>query len=154
MKTKTKVYSNASQNVLANTRVVLRQGFTMIELLVVLVIIALTSSFVGPNLWNSYEKSSQRAVVQQFMSELNDMRLDAYKQGEVIELGRKKAAQLMTVTDDLPTVPAGWGIEKSDPLRFLPNGVTNGGQYRFKSVNRRWLLDIKPLDGSYTITLL
>lgn len=130
-----------------------QRGFTLVEMLVVLVLISAASAFVGPNLWNSYEKFSQQSVVEAFMAELNLLRVEAYRQRKVIEFDRIGERNLLAGRV-LPTLPDGWLLEKSSPLRFLPSGVTNGGVYQLKSANRRWLLEIAPLDGNYTIRLL
>ena len=46
----------------------LRKGFTLIEILVVMFIIVLLASLVGPNLWNQADRAQQNAVLPQIRS--------------------------------------------------------------------------------------
>jgi len=130
----------------------MQRGFTLLELLVVLVIIGLTSSFAGPELWRSYDKSQQRATLKEFALALSLHRLKAYE-------ARKNIEFAINYTDNqnkqsLPAIPQNWTLEKATTLRYLSTGVTNGAQYHFKSNNRQWQLTISPLDGHHDITLL
>ncbi len=129
-------------------------GFTLLELLVVLIILGFTSSFVTPNLWHSYAKSQQRSVLQQFALALDKYRLQAYHTGKPITLVRQKTNTEDTTLVQLPELPSGWRIETSSPLIVLPTGVTNGAQYKIKSPDRYWQLTITPLDGEHEIQLL
>lgn len=129
----------------------MQRGFTLLELLVVLVIIGLTSSFAGPNLWKSYDKSQQRATIEQFVLSLNEYRLKAYKTGKSIEFASNYTDT--QTKQALPALPNGWTLEQATSLRFLATGVTNGAHYYFKSNNRQWQLIISPLDGHHEITI-
>jgi len=133
-----------------------QQGFTLLELLVVLVVVGLTASFVGPNLWHAYVKAEERSRVQMFADALMQLRQQAYHRGRTIRLpalsdalnGNAQAAG----QSEMPAMPDGWVLERSSALRFLPSGVTNGGTFFMRSpVGRRWQLNLAPLDGRATI---
>jgi len=131
-----------------------QQGFTLLEMLVVLVVIAMSASFAGPNLWNSYVKSNERSTVQGFADAVMQLRQDAFHQGTSILL---PAVLNETVPAGglLPALPDGWVLEKSDSIRLLPSGVTNGGSFYLRSsVANRWLLTLAPLDGRGKISKL
>jgi general secretion pathway protein G len=128
-------------------------AFTLLELLVVLVILGFTSSFVTPDLWRSYEKSQQRSVIQEFALSLDEYRIQAYRSGRTVEIVKEDITPEDPATIQIPSLPTGWTVETATTLRFLPTGVTNGAQYKIKSPDRHWLLIISPLDGDHEISL-
>jgi len=128
-----------------------QKGFTLLELLVVLVIVAMTASFAGPDLWRSYVKADEHFTVQTFADDLGKMRVEAFHQQRSIVL----AVEGSTNQVAMPDLPEGWRIEKSSPLRFLPTGVTNGGTLHFLSPDsHRWQLRLQALDGTVEISRL
>jgi len=128
-------------------------GFTLLELLVVLVIFGLAASFSGPQLWQSYAKASERSVLQSFADELEKMRVEAFHQQRSIELAVEGSIDTHQVA--MPDLPEGWRLEKSSPLRFLPTGVTNGATLHFVSPDsHHWRLRLQALDGAVEISRL
>jgi len=128
-----------------------QKGFTLLELLVVLVIVGMAASFSGPQLWQSYAKASERSVLQTFADDLEKIRVEAFHQQRSIVL----AVEGSTNQIAMPDLPEGWRIEKSSPLRFLPTGVTNGGTLYFLSPDsHRWKLKLQALDGTVEISRL
>jgi len=127
-----------------------QKGFTLLELLVVLVIVGMTASFAGPNLWRSYVKSSERASVRSFAGALIDLRQQAFHQGRSVQLPALSATTARHGYS--PALPDGWELKKSTSLRFLPSGVTNGATFYLQSpVGNRWELRLAPLDGKVSI---
>jgi len=127
------------------------KGFTLLELLVVLVIVGLAASFSGPELWHTYMKAEERSTVQTFANDLENIRMEAFHHHHSIVLAVKNSNNQVA----MPDLPEGWRIEKSSPLHFLPTGVTNGGVLNFLSPNsHHWQLRIKPLDGTVEIVRL
>jgi len=128
-----------------------QKGFTLLELLVVLLIVAMAASLTGPQLWKSYTKASERSTLQTFAGELQQLRSQAFHSGRMIELPATRAA-IKTSVGLFPVIPEGWELERSSVLRLLPTGVTNGAELYFLSPgNRRWLLNLRPLDGRVEI---
>jgi len=131
----------------------MQKGFTLLELLVVLVVIAMSASFAAPNLWHAYTSASERSSVQAFANDLVQLRQDAFHQGKPVRLPAVGGA---IIKDGLlPALPDGWELEKSTSLRFLPSGVTSGGSFYLRSpVGNRWMLTLAPLDGQVGISRL
>jgi len=130
-----------------------QKGFTLLELLVVLVIIGLAASFSGPELWRTYMKADERSTVRAFADAIGALRTEAFHQGRPIVLAAVNEGA--AAGQRMPNLPAGWTLESSSSLRFLPSGVTNGGMVYLSSPDsRRWLLKLRPLDGTVEIRKL
>jgi len=126
-------------------------GFSILELLVVLVIVGLTASFAGPGLWSAYGKASEKHEIQSFSGALQQLRLNAFHEGRMIEFSAVSGGA-KNKSDQFPAMAEGWIIEHSTALRLLPTGVTSGGEFYFQSPNNhRWLLILRPLDGRVDI---
>ena len=129
-----------------------QSGFTLIELLVVLAIAGAIGALVAPNMWNSYQRSSERHQVLNFANELMALRRELHFSGSSISLAEDV---LVTGGSDtrLPNLPEGWLVASQSPIYFLPTGVTNGGLIVFNSpLGRVWELAIQPLDGQIKIS--
>ncbi len=131
-----------------------QKGFTLLELLVVLVIVAMTASFAGPNIWKSYVKSNERSTIYAFADALRELRQEAFHQGKSVRL--PASVEESAINHDIfPVLPDGWVLEKSTELRFLPSGVTNGAAFYLHSpVGNRWELKLAPLDGKLGMSRL
>jgi len=128
----------------------MQKGFTLLELLVVLVIVGMTASFAGPNLWRAYVKASERSSIRSFAGALIDLRQQAFHQGRSVQLPALSATAARS--GEFPALPDGWVLEHATALRFLPSGVTNGGSFDLRSpVGNRWKLRLAPLDGKVSI---
>jgi len=125
-----------------------QKGFTLLELLVVLVIVGMVASFAGPGLWRAYVKVHERSIVQTFSDNLEKVRVEAFHQQRSIVLTLHGATKFSTVLK----LPQGWQLEKSHTLRFLATGVTNGGALYFLSPSlHHWKLSLQALDGTVEI---
>jgi len=132
-----------------------QKGFTLLELLVVLVIVGLAASFSGPQLWSVYEKSQERSVVQSFADELQVLRSATFHAGKSIEFLSVNRSSDRSKVSNLPDLPKGWVLEDSSTIYFLPSGVTNGGTFNIRSSEAHlWRLILQPLDGRIEIQRL
>ncbi len=129
----------------------MQKGFTLLELLVVLVIIGMAASFSGPRLWKLYAKAQERAVIQNFASSLQSLRMDILHSGRSLEIAAVSESAINENTQ-LPALPDGWVLQKSTSLRLLSTGATNGGSFEFRSPSeKQWKLTLKPFDGHIEI---
>jgi len=132
-----------------------QKGFTLLELLVVLVIVGMTASFSGPQLWLVYEKSQERSVVQSFADELQMLRSEAFHAGKLIEILSANRSSDRSKISNLPDLPKDWVLEDFSKIYFLPSGVTNGGTFNMRSPEAHsWQLILHPLDGRVEIKRL
>ena len=94
-----------------------QRGFTLLELLVVLVLVGMIAGMVGPRFIDLAERLRHRNEWQTLQQRINGLPM------EVQLTGRPMALQ------ELPwMLPAGWQLKTERPVRYLPNGVCLGGQ--------------------------
>jgi len=125
-------------------------GFTLLELLVVLVVMGMATAFAGPELWSSYEKGEERSVVRSYGDSILALRVEAFRSGKAITLSNaEERAQLGL------SLPEGWSLEQASSFFLLPSGVTNGGTLTLTSpAAHSWKLTITPFDGKMDIEKL
>lgn len=99
-------------------------GFTLVEILVVLVVIALLAGMTLPRLYSMsrrYEIAAQREAI---LSEIANLNYRAYSTGQAIELPARNDN-----TDAYPfPIPQGWRLEIPQAIRYNFNGICNGGR--------------------------
>ncbi|KTA77981.1 MULTISPECIES: prepilin-type N-terminal cleavage/methylation domain-containing protein [Aeromonas] len=109
-----------------------QRGFTLLELLVVLVLVGMIAGMVGPRFIDLAERLRHRNEWQTLQQRINGLPM------EVQLTGRPMALQ------ELPwMLPAGWQLKTERPVRYLSNGVCLGGQLQLlqgDEVKRRIVL--------------
>ncbi len=130
-------------------RVKSASGFTLVELLLVLMLVALSSSLVAPQLWNGLSKTRERSVVQEFVLALQALRQRSRQEGRMYRLPEVPVRSNQAESfHPFPALPAGWALKKAAALWFLPSGVTNGGALRLRAPSGwSWAVQIRTLDG-------
>ncbi|MEQ1527908.1 MAG: prepilin-type N-terminal cleavage/methylation domain-containing protein [Methylococcales bacterium] len=124
------------------------RGFSLIELLVVLVLMSAISGLVAPNFWNLFTKTMEQQDLFAFTEKLEALRLDAWRTGRAIRLTKDGGPAW-------PPLPEGWSAYQLPALHFLSTGITNGGRIILSShTNNHWQIDIAALDGRITLTPL
>jgi prepilin-type N-terminal cleavage/methylation domain-containing protein len=98
-----------------------QRGFTMIELLVVLVILGLTSALVLPKFPAIYERFKGKAEEDKFYQSLSVLSLRAYTQQTQLVLDEKSVRTLLDL-------PASWQITIANPIIYKSNGICLGGK--------------------------
>lgn len=95
-------------------------GFTLLELLLVLTLVALLTGLVAPRMWQWLQGARIRAGIDGVRAELEAVPQRAFS-----------VAQRVAVTADGPLpLPDGWHLEMASPLVYEANGMTAGGRLR------------------------
>jgi prepilin-type N-terminal cleavage/methylation domain-containing protein len=96
-------------------------GFTLLELLVVLAMVASTAAIVGPPVSRAVEASRIRAAQRSLVGLIDSLPLRAWRSGVPIEFD---ADRLRAANEDWPK---GWSLSLTRPLQYSPQGVARGG---------------------------
>lgn len=95
-------------------------GFTLLELLLVLTLVALLAGLVAPRMWQWVESARVRAGVDSARAELEALPLRAFASAKRVNVNAKEPLPL----------PSGWQLELATPLVYEANGMTAGGRLR------------------------
>ena len=124
-----------------------QRGFTLIEMLVVLVLLSLMTGMAVPSLWNSYLRRSEQMQVEAIVHQVAALRRQARQQGEPLLLNAADFRHQGKVA-----LPDDWQVQKMQQLRFLTNGVTNGGEVLLQAPSGwKWTIRYRPLDGKVKV---
>ncbi|HLT64434.1 MAG TPA: GspH/FimT family pseudopilin [Pseudohongiella sp.] len=143
-----------------------QRGFTLLELLIVLGILAMMASLIGPGL-TSLDSPSFNAQLREASSLLNNARRRAVVDGraQIIEF---VPANVEAEDSTNPSVAGRWsstdielwyasGTERSrlveTPLQlsFFPEGGSTGGELEFRQGNRQRTLIVDPFSGRVSV---
>ena len=126
------------------------RGFTLLELLLVLVLVALISGLVAPRMLQWVEAARARAGIDKVRADLEAMPRHAFA----------GAKRINVTTNGALSLPDGWRLELSNPLVYEANGMTLGGRVRIISGGRvlaDWIIEtpagavrgVEPADGQF-----
>ena len=134
-----------------------QQGFTLLELIATLLVMALAVALAAPTIGRSTETIRMRAEVARFSAILRHARQEAIATRQphsvvVDPVGRRVA---ITAGEDevreARPLPPELLIDADPPtaltVRFEPQGVSNGGSFRLASGNIRYRVRVDALTG-------
>jgi len=139
-------------------------GFTLLELMAVLGLMALLLGLVLPRLLHTWEREANRATLREFTSTLRTARSDAVNRGLPVRLllslktghyrlagtAREGALKGLSLTD----AQLVWqNPEKSQGyIAFYGDGSSSGGKLALvEPTGRRYLLEVEPITGKVTL---
>ncbi|MGQ3050331.1 MAG: prepilin-type N-terminal cleavage/methylation domain-containing protein [Roseateles sp.] len=101
------------------------RGFTLLEILVVLVLLALAAGLVAPAGARWLDAARQRAWQGDLRAQLLGLPLRAFHEGRALQLDAPSVRALV------PEIPADVVIHLSTPLRYGPTGAASPTEIRF-----------------------
>jgi len=125
-------------------------GFSMLELLVVMTIMALISSVVIPDIWGRYEKVREGDAVAGLAADFKKVRLAALhgKKKLTIVFSEKAGVSCDDSPDCFVGLPDGWRLTKGKTPVFFETGVVRGAVMVFLAPSgRKWQLQISHYTG-------
>lgn len=118
------------------------RGFTLLELLVVLVMLSLLTGLVAPLAVNGLNAARERAVGVEMRALLEGLPVRAFSAGAAQTYDAQALGKL------LGELPAGWVVKLEAPLQYSLSGVASGGDVSLLAVGRtplRWR--VQPVSG-------
>ncbi|WP_302328951.1 type II secretion system protein [Pseudomonas triclosanedens] len=98
-------------------------GFTLLEMIVVLALVALLGAVVMPSLLKMQQAWQRRLDIQNVMAQIRSLGYRVRLAGQPAAFG---PAGIMP--SDLLSMPAGWEVGAASPLIYLANGACLGGE--------------------------
>lgn len=126
-------------------------GFTLLELLLVMALVALLTGLVAPRMWQWVQGARQRADLDSARTAFESLPRRAFADARRIGVDAKGPVLL----------PAGWQMEFAAPLVYEANGMTAGSRVRISGADRTlladWIIDApagnvrnaQPADGPF-----
>lgn len=144
-----------------------KAGFTLLELIVVVTLIALMASIVAPRLVRQYEGAGERGDLRRLISFLRTAKETAITRGEIVTV-RVDVEGRMTMEGERDNAPLGSrgplsGYSLADRqtggsssggddllIFFYPDGSTNGGvlTYEYQRTGERLVVEVDDRTGS------
>jgi prepilin-type N-terminal cleavage/methylation domain-containing protein len=134
-----------------------RRGFTLLEVLVVLFVIALVVSLTAPTISRSTEMIRARAEVAGFSALLRFAREQAITlrepQSVVVDPAEHRMALVAADGEVRRTrlLPPKWTIEANPPthlsVTFEPEGSSSGGEFRIATSGAIYRVTVEPMTG-------
>jgi general secretion pathway protein H len=107
-----------------------RRGFTLLELLVVMALMALAVGLVTPAVQRGLMAAKERAVVADMTALLDGLPVRAFQQGSAMTVDERLLRQW------LPDLPEAWQVLVPQALHYSPAGVATGGRVQVTAPGR------------------
>ncbi len=103
------------------------KGFSLIELMVVLLLVSLATGLVLPNLANLYRSAQLNSELSRLSISISSLGYLSFSSGEAISVATDADIRKYIGTSD------SWQLSVEEPLRINASGVCLGGLMRFES---------------------
>ena len=135
------------------------RGFTLIELALVLLILAIAASVAVPSIGRGTEALRARAEVSGFAAFMRYAREQAVvrRQAQEVRIDPQTRVVVLTTSGDDKVRASrkfseGWWIQADPPsaftVRFLPEGLSSGATFNIEAPGRRrYVVTVDPLTG-------
>lgn len=137
------------------------RGFTLLELLVVMLLLGLLAGIAMPRLTQIYDSLTGAATLDDILSRINALGYQALREGRAFELGEYPPPVRATLADeegepaeaDAPEpsgapppleLPPRWRLRADPPIRYHANGVCDGGTLELSLEDKVYQIELSP----------
>jgi prepilin-type N-terminal cleavage/methylation domain-containing protein len=106
---------------------VMSRGFTLVELLVVMLMVGLITALVAPNLATMLAGVQRVTYRDRIISDMSSLSFRAFTLGQSFELTEVRLSTPLRDGSPLLVLPSGWRLRTEAPVRFSFNGTCSGG---------------------------
>jgi prepilin-type N-terminal cleavage/methylation domain-containing protein len=117
-------------------------GFTLLEMMVVMALLAMLMSLAGPRFVGQLERSETRFAVDQLRGQFSQLPRWARLAGEPIRLTQVDD-RWQFAGESLLTVPPGWQLRFTPELRVLPTMLCNDSEAELLNAGRQTVARLK-----------
>ena len=121
------------------------RGFTLLELLVVMVLLALMLGLVAPNASRWLEAAQVRGWRVDLKARIEALPVRVFLSGEALSL------DIQQLQRDLPGQPGGLELRMAAPLRYSAVGMAAGGELELWRGSQIEVWTIQPVTGEVVI---
>ncbi len=115
------------------------QGFTLLEILMVLMLVGLAGSVVVPRVGGIYDNLVLRSDREELLRDIQGLPARAYAEGRVYAARPQATTSNAIMLASALEVPSGWSLEFSEQLIYRANGFCGGGEMTIShEQDRRW----------------
>lgn len=119
-----------------------RRGFSLLELLVVLVLVALTTGLVLPSFLTRMTAARESAVASELVARLEGLPVQAFQRAEAMVVDAEALRRM------LPDLPADWRLQVEPALHYAAVGLSSGGTVRLTAPGRETMgWRVAPVSG-------
>jgi prepilin-type N-terminal cleavage/methylation domain-containing protein len=106
------------------------RGFTLLELLVVLAMVAALAGLIGPALFNQVARAEERSQRDQVVDAIAGWSFRSFRLAEAV---RYEVGDTLTASDARVTIPEGWQVHWRTAIWINLLGVCSGGEFVVRS---------------------
>jgi prepilin-type N-terminal cleavage/methylation domain-containing protein len=114
-------------------------GFTLIELMIVLFIVALLAGMVTPRLVTFYDSIQAAYERDEVFTRLNELTYQAFQQARDFTLTTYPSPEKIPLE-----LPQGWQLVAEQPIKFRGNGACSGGNITLQYHEQQFHLTFDP----------
>lgn len=116
----------------------MRDGFTLLEMVVVMSILGLVTAMAAPSLLNTIDTWQRQTQVDAVLDQVRGLPGRARATGAAIRLD----PQSLAAKQPPLTIPDGWSLAVSAPWQVQANGVCEGGGLQLSDGARVWAIAV------------
>jgi len=129
-----------------------RRGFTLIEVVVVLMLIAITASIVIPLSMEMVTRNMEKKKLVEILTEVEKLKDQSFSQLKIGKISLKNNSLLFFLDENkIKEFPLEKGAEMAADIFFNRNGISQGGEIVVHLEHASYLVIVKKLTGELKI---